>query len=432
MHRVRVLVFFVLLLLPAARGFDLNGLWSNIAGFRWGSPGRSLDIEEDARRNVSELISARGYPVEEHLAEARDGFILSLQRIPHGAQRPGTAAGEPGNRPVIFLQHGLLGSSAHWVENFADQSLAFILADAGFDVWLGNSRGNVYSRAHLPFDANGNAARGHDDMRLWDFSWDEMALLDLPAAIDYVLRASGAPQLAYVGHSQGATILLAALAADGELAAAISFAALLAPVAYAGHSRSPLLNLLARLHVDTAWNLFGRGAFAPSNAFIRRLFPQICAFEPRFCESVFFFICGFDEAGLNQTRVPVYASHSPAGTSVKNMVHWAQAVRTNLFQRYDYGAKGNLEKYGAFSPPAYSLGAVPRSVPLAFFTGGRDWLADPEDAARTRAELPGVVFDFDVPEWDHLDFIWAVDAHRLVYPHVVRLARQHAPPPPPR
>lgn len=27
---------------------------------------------------------------------------------------------------------------------------------------------------------------------------------------------------------------------------------------------------------------------------------------------------------LNSTRIPVYGSHAPAGTSIKNMVHWNQ------------------------------------------------------------------------------------------------------------
>ena len=67
----------------------------------------------------TELIRSKGYPCEDHTVTTVDGFILSLQRIPHGKQNSEKLA----SRPVAFLQHGLLDSSATWVENSANQSL---------------------------------------------------------------------------------------------------------------------------------------------------------------------------------------------------------------------------------------------------------------------------------------------------------------------
>jgi pimeloyl-ACP methyl ester carboxylesterase len=42
-------------------------------------------------------------------------------------------------RPPVLLQHGLLESSAVFVDNGPGRSLAFALADAGFDVWMSNT-----------------------------------------------------------------------------------------------------------------------------------------------------------------------------------------------------------------------------------------------------------------------------------------------------
>lgn len=50
-----------------------------------------------------------------------------------------------------------------WLFLFKEMSPAFIIANQGYDVWLGNSRGNKYSRTHVTKSA--------DSIDFWDFSW---------------------------------------------------------------------------------------------------------------------------------------------------------------------------------------------------------------------------------------------------------------------
>ncbi|KAL8223730.1 hypothetical protein R6Q57_019205 [Mikania cordata] len=124
------------------------------------------------------MVIPRGYPCEEHKVRTKDGYMLSLQRIPLGR-----AGGRKGNRVPVLLQHGLLMDGITWLLSPPDQSLALVLADNGFDVWIVSSRGTKYSRGHEYLKP--------EDEAYWDWTWDELAANDLPATFQYVHRRTG-------------------------------------------------------------------------------------------------------------------------------------------------------------------------------------------------------------------------------------------------
>jgi len=97
------------------------------------------------------------------------------------------------------MQHGLFSSAFCWVSNKAEITPAFIAARAGYDVWLGNSRGNTYSRKHKHRDPD------VDVLEFWNYTWYDMGEYDIPAVIDYIQYGTGGQKVAYIGHSQGTT-----------------------------------------------------------------------------------------------------------------------------------------------------------------------------------------------------------------------------------
>nr|XP_034304031.1 gastric triacylglycerol lipase isoform X2 [Crassostrea gigas] len=319
-----------------------------------------VTADPDENRNVTELITSKGYPCEQHDVLTKDGYILSLQRIPFSKKSP-TRKG----KPAILLQHGLLSCSSCWVENLANESLGFMLADAGVDVWLGNNRGNKYSKSHVSLSP--------DDPRFWEFSWDEMAKYDLPAMIEYVIQQTGNEGIYYAGHSQGTEQAFAGFSLNPELGRKVKTFFALAPVGNMSGIESPV-KLLAPFAKD---------------------------FE---------------------SRIPVYVRDHPAGTSVQNIAHYSQSVLTGQFSMLDFGSpEANMKHYNQSTPPLYDVTKM--ETPVALFSGGHDWLADPGDVQTLIPQLKNIRFNKYLTVWEHLDFIWALDASSQCYNDIIKMIK---------
>ncbi|XP_031490763.1 triacylglycerol lipase 2-like isoform X2 [Nymphaea colorata] len=300
-----------------------------------------------------------GYTCQEYKVTTEDGYILSLNRIPTGGQ------------PVL-LQHGVLVDGMTWLVNGMNQSLALVLADAGYDVWIANTRGTRWSRGHISLDP---AQREY-----WEWSWDELAKFDLPDTFNFVYSHTG-QKLHYVGHSL----------------------------------------VLIKL---------GQFKFDLRSEAVVNILKLVCAKAPGAdCYDMMTSFTG-KNCCLNSSTVDVFLRNEPQPTSTKNMVHLAQIVRHGTIAMYDYGIHENLAQYGQIEPPIYNMSGVPNDLPLFLSYGGQDALSDSLDVELLLATLGTSVRGDDlvvqfVRDYGHADFVMGTNAKHDVYDFVIEFFRRH-------
>jgi len=226
----------------------------------------------------------------------------------------------------------------------------------------------------------------------------------------------------------GTTMFWVAMETRPELNDKIELMVGLAPVASVARMKSPIKFLAPFANrLETLFHFLGTDAFLPSSH-LERLFQKYVCDEGRrglaFCENILFLLSGSDPANFNAAELPLITAHTPAGTSTYTPIHYLQeylAVGAQRFQRMDWGPDGNMAAYGTPTPPAYNLTAV--AAPVVLFFGDNDWLATPQDVtwlAKQLVNLKGF-YRVDFEQFNHLDFLWALNVNRLLYDRLLDL-----------
>ena len=149
--------------------------------------------------------NAPGYTWVNHEVHTDDGYILNMFRLKPKDAGKDCCSGQP-----VFFIHGMGANGSRWLRRVNQEidSLPVALANLGYDVWIGNNRGNHMANKHERWDWL------EDEELYWDFSFPELARYDLTAMLGTVYEETGGKKIYFIGCSLGTTQMFYALQDD--------------------------------------------------------------------------------------------------------------------------------------------------------------------------------------------------------------------------
>ncbi|XP_028156314.1 lipase 3-like [Ostrinia furnacalis] len=369
-----------------------------------------LTVGADTNYSIYEIpeeIIANGYPAERHHVVTEDGYILEMHRIPKGKDDSSTST-----RPVVFLMHGLLSSSQAFIAIGPKSGVAYNLADAGFEVWMGNARGNRLSRNHTTL----NPDDPQEKFPFFNFSFEEIGRFDVAAMVDYALKVTGQSKLHYIGHSQGGTVFMVLTTMRPEYNEKFKSAHLLAGVGYQDYfpnKNISRLSLLTDVIYQLSLSLGVVELFPPNVTRAQEVQPDFCTGNTKYsqiCE-----LLGMTEIMENNDTS---SKAEVAGAALKQVAHFGQNIRDKSFWRWNYGPVKNLAVYGNMLPPKYDLGLISTSVTMHYTIA--DTLLDERDVLAMVADIPNAIARKVARDtFSHGDFTQADDCKELVTDYII-------------
>ncbi|QPG76616.1 hypothetical protein FOA43_004008 [Brettanomyces nanus] len=293
-----------------------------------------------AAETFEDLCAVNSYVCENHLVCTDDGYLLTIHRL-----NPESNGFRP-NGKAVFLQHGLLMNSEIWcVRIKKSENIPFRLCQLGYDVFLGNNRGNKYSCKQRDHNVK--------DRKFWDFSIDEFAQFDMPACINYVLKFKGIPSLSFIGFSQGCSQILASISIHKDLNDKIDKLVLIAPATTPKRLANWLINSIVNLQPKMFYFLFGRKIIMQSIcSWFSIVYPPLMVKLIDIPNQILF---DWHSKNIDILQKLICYFHLFSTTSVKCVVHWFQIIRSNKFQMYQ-----DSEMFEPFEYPIHQAMHIPK------------------------------------------------------------------------
>lgn len=396
-----------------------------------------------------------GLDVEEFKVQTEDGFIIDLwhvfdpkeyakldneSREDQGptalnpdfsrSQRGSTSKKKP--KFPVLLMHGLLQSSGAYCCN-DDNSLAFWLCKSGYDVWLGNNRCG-FEPKHVLLK--------YSDPRMWCWNIRQMGVFDLPALTTRVLSETGFEKVGLICHSQGTTQTFVALAKEQrpDLGEKLTVFCALAPAAYAGPLIGKMYFKFMRLISPSFFRImFGIHAFIPFMMQMHAMLP------PRLYGwmgyKVFSFLFDWSDTRWDRGLRDRMFQFAPVYVSAESMRWWLGRecfakhkciLATKEAVREEERLEQEAAKGGSSSSSSSDLDGKEypgskawynhQAPPFAVWACGSDDLVDgPKLLQRlksNREPYAQLVHSKIIPDYEHLDVLWAMDAPEQVFAEV--------------
>ncbi|KAJ8977713.1 hypothetical protein NQ317_007261 [Molorchus minor] len=358
-------------------------------------------------KDHTEIIQSWEVVAEEHYITTDDGYILLLER----------AYIKTGGTPILIV-HGIAMNSLGFIYR-GQNSLVYLLVSLGYDVWILNWRGTIYSRGHVKLSTT--------DRAYWYYSVHELAIYDARNSIRYIKERVN-QKIIYIGYSTGTTmfyIYSSVLPNEAKehiqgmigLGPAINFKgakSVLQISAYVWPIARPLIYALFH------------GEIIPHYTQLVKVFMHN-SFGMYFTQTLINLAGGFDYQQMDAISYP-FTPRWLDTAGVEVWTHFLQIRDSGVFQHYDHGPLKNTLLYGQPHPPPYNISKI--SVPIALFVGPNDWIASVTNADQLYSELTESsrcgYHLMDRSKWSHYDFVMAKDIKSYLYDHLINKIAQIA------